>query len=117
MSSRARAALLAIAGLLASACVTRVGDLSVMSPRITNLPTRSLDRRVEGMDCVYFALLFLPVSGSLFPSVEEAIDRAMQAVPEGNIVTNVAMYVDSAGVPPLVHRQCIRIKGDVGVLE
>ena len=44
------------------------------------------------------------------------MDRAMAEVPEGNVMTNVAMYTDVV-FTYVWNQTCLRVKGDVGTLR
>ncbi len=99
--------------LLAAGCSFNLGTMSALATHNINVPSKTIGREVEGSDCLYF-LLFVPVSGSLEPNVEEAVDRAL-ATQEGagNAMTNVALYLDTAGLPPIFWQTCYRVKGEV----
>jgi hypothetical protein len=71
-------------------------------------------RSVEGKDCVY-RLILIPF-GALVPNLEEAMDRALAKVPEGNVMTDVAIYNDVVSTL-IFNQQCLRVKGDVGKIE
>ncbi len=88
----------------------------MVSSQNTALPIRDIARSLEGEDCEIRLLGLLPVSGSLFPSLEEAMDRALEQVPEGNVMTSIAVYSDVLNLF-LVTQVCTRVKGDVGTLE
>jgi hypothetical protein len=97
-------------------CVFSMGDLSLVASENVGLEPQIARRSVEGQDCVYTVLLFIPING-LVPNIEEAMDRAMEKVPEGNVMTNVALYSDVVMIPYIFTSTCLRAKGDVGVLE
>lgn len=88
-------------------CSYDAGTLTAIATRNVSLPTQSLGREVQGSDCVYF-LFGTPISGSAFPSIQEAIDDALSQEPQGDALTNVVFYLDS--VP---FGRCLRVKGDV----
>jgi hypothetical protein len=94
------ASLLAICG-----CSFNAGTLTAAATHNVNVPVESLGREVEGSDCVYF-VFGVPVSGSLFPNLGEAVDNALHQ--EGDALENVVVYLDRA---PFT--SCIRVKGDV----
>ena len=108
---------LALALLISCAfpgCAFRMGDLSLVASENVAFAPDVKRKSVEAEDCVY-TLLFIPLGGFV-PNVEEAMDRAMEQVPEGNVMTNVAIYQDVI-ITYLFNQQCLRVKGDVGVLE
>ena len=103
-------ALLALPG-----CAFRMGDFTLVASENVGLAPETVRRSVEGKDCAYRLLFFIPL-GSIVPNAEEAMDLAMEKVPEGNVMTNVAIYNDVVNL--IVFSQtCLRVKGDVGVLE
>jgi hypothetical protein len=91
-----------------------MGDFSLISSQNVAFAPEPIRRGVEGRDCVY-TLLFIPIGG-LVPNVEEAMDRAMDQVPEGNVMTNVAIYNDLI-FTYIFNQQCTRVRGEVGKLE
>ena len=99
--------------LVLSACTTRLGDLTILSTKNVSTMPKVVQRTVEGEDCIHLAL-FIPVSGRLNPTIDEALDNAMSNVPEGNVMTDVAQYNDLL-FTFLYNRTCYRVKGDVGV--
>ena len=116
MHSRAQSSLLAASIALSSvlsACTTRLGDLTILSTKNVASTANVMKRGVEGRDCVNL-LLFIPISGRLNPSVDEAMSDAMSKVPEGNIMTDVALYNDII-FTYIFNQTCFRVKGDVGV--
>jgi hypothetical protein len=91
-----------------------MGDFSLISSQNVALAPEPIRRGVEGSDCVY-TLVFIPIGG-LVPNVEEAMDGAMDQVPEGNVMTNVAIYNDLI-LTYVFSRQCTRVRGEVGKLQ
>jgi hypothetical protein len=91
-------------------CSLRMGDFTAIATQNVRTPSQELRPRVEGRDCVHW-ILFIPV-GSLIPNIEEAVDRALEKVPEGNAMANVALYQDPF-FTYIYNRSCIRVKGDV----
>lgn len=105
-------ALLLVAAALATGCRTRLGDLTIASTKNVGLNPEPVKRSVEGKDCANF-LLFIPI-GKLNPNLEDAMEAAMEKVAAGNIMTDVAIYVDQ--ISAIVFNQvCYRVKGDVGI--
>jgi hypothetical protein len=99
----------ALALVVALGCTTRVGDLTIATPK--NL-SRSFDvvrADIEGEDC-YHMLLFIPL-GSINPSMEGAIDDALESVPEADAMTN-ARFQQSILFTLLYNQGCYRVRGD-----
>ena len=97
-----------------SGCSFRTGDLSIVASQNVGLQPELIQRSVEGEDCTH-VLLFIPM-GSLVPNLDEAMDRALEKVPDGNILTDVAVYSD-VRFTYIYNRTCLRVKGDVGRLK
>jgi len=108
--------------VLLTACATRIGDLTIASSK--NLPHEfeTLQEGVEGRDCSnILMLLFIPIPfGSLRPSLDEAMDRAIDQVPNANMLTNVTISQEPVVVPLLLVnfiRNCLVTSGDAGRLR
>jgi len=101
----------AAAAFLLSGCSFDMGTLTALATHNVNIPTKPIERQVEGTDCIY-TFLGVPVTGSLVPNLQEAIDRAMAQVPEGDAMENVALYDDPTWYV-LGSSECFRVKGDV----
>jgi hypothetical protein len=104
------------------ACATRIGDLSLATSKNLSRSFDSLAEDVEGKDCARVLwLLFIPIPfGSLQPSLEEAMDRAIEKVPGGDMMTNVTITNEPFLVPLLVinyRSDCLVVEGDVGKLD
>jgi hypothetical protein len=95
----------------AIACTFNIGTMTALATHNVNAPSSAVGRQVEGRDCVYW-VLGIPVSGSLVPNLQEAIDRAMAQVPEGDAMTNVALY-DDPTFYLVGGSNCLRVKGEV----
>jgi hypothetical protein len=65
---------------------------------------------VEGRDCIYYVLI-LPVSGSLYPNLQEAVDIALAKAPQANALANAALYSDLR-TAILISEVCFRVEGD-----
>jgi hypothetical protein len=100
--------------IVSSGCSFRTGDLSVVSSKNVGLQPEVIRRGVEGSDCSHM-LLFIPL-GSMVPNLDEAMDRALEKVPEGNVLTDLAIYNDVL-FTYIYNRTCLRVKGDVGSLK
>ncbi len=95
----------------AAACSLNMGTMTALATHNVNVPNRPIERQVEGSDCIY-TVLGIPVSGSLVPNLQEAIDRAMAQVPEGDAMTNVAFYNDPTFYI-VGSSNCFRVKGEI----
>lgn len=112
MGRLAIALLIAAVALASGGCRTRLGDLSIASTRNVALNPSPERIRVEGRDCAH--LVFFAPLGKWSPSLDEALDDALERVPDGNIMTNVAIYRDVL-LLLVYNRTCWRVKGDVGI--
>ncbi len=101
---------LAIA-MLSSGCTTRVGAFTFASTKNLGVAYAPLQTGVEGEDCVHF-ILYIPVSGTLNPNIEDAVDRAVEKVPNGDMMTNVTVNEDML-FTLIYNRVCARVTGDV----
>ncbi|MBI3767764.1 MAG: hypothetical protein HY271_04615 [Deltaproteobacteria bacterium] len=103
---------IAAVALLSTGCSLRMGDLTAVATMNVRVPSAPLHRTVEGKDCVDWLFMIIPL-GSIVPNVQEAMDRALAKVPEGNALTNVRLYNDPLVIPYLWLRNCLRINGEV----
>jgi hypothetical protein len=101
--------LLVLLVAFATGCTTRVGDLTIATSK--NLPQRFdvVRQDVLGKDCSYM-FLFIPL-GKLNPSVEGAIDDALEAVPEADAMADAQFHQDIL-FTLLFNQSCFRVKGD-----
>ncbi len=100
--------LLAIAML--SGCTTRIGAFTFASTKNLGVTYPPVQTGVEGEDCVNM-ILFIPM-GTLNPNVQDAVDRAVEKVPNGDMMTNVTVNEDML-ITLLYNRNCVRVTGDV----
>lgn len=91
-------------------CTTNLGDLTIVSTHNVAVESETLQRNVEGEDCANM-LLFIPL-GKLDPNLEDAMDMAMEKVPDGHLMANVAIYSEIL-FTYIFNRVCLQIKGDV----
>ncbi|MAE94769.1 MAG: hypothetical protein CL910_08930 [Deltaproteobacteria bacterium] len=102
---------------LAVGCTARMGDLVIVSSHSVNVSPEPLRAGAEGQDCAY---RFLPILlgglpiGKWVPNIEDAMDRAIETTPDGNLLTNVVMYQTVWSVI-LMNGTCLKVRGDVGV--
>jgi hypothetical protein len=101
--------------LCLAACTTPLGNMTVLSTAPLPSPARPLQADVEAVDCAHF-LLFLPVSGRISSSIERAMRKALEQVPEGNALTDVSFY-NEVLFAYLYNRTCTRLVGTVAVIE
>jgi hypothetical protein len=99
---------LAIATL--SGCTTRIGAFTFASTKNLGVAYAPLQTRVEGEDCVTI-ILFIPL-GTLNPNIQDAVDRAVEKVPNGDMMTNVTLNEDLL-FTLIYNRVCVRVTGDV----
>jgi len=100
---------LILAVLLFAGCTTRIGDLTVASTK--NLP-RDFDvvqKGMSGKDCAYSLLSIIPL-GTLNPTVDGAIDDALESVRDADALTDASIYNDIL-ITILFNSNCIRIEG------
>ena len=100
--------ILAIAML--SGCTTRIGAFTFSSTKNLGVAYAPLQTHVEGEDCVS-VILFIPI-GTLNPNIQDAVDRAVEKVPNGEMMTNVTLNEDLL-FTLIYNRQCVRVTGDV----
>jgi hypothetical protein len=105
-----RPLLLALSVMTLCACTQRIGDLTFVTSKNIGYTYPALRRSVRGLDCAQ-SILFIPW-GSLRPNVEEAVDRAVDQVPDGDMLINAAVHNDIL-ITLLYNRNCIRVDGDV----
>jgi hypothetical protein len=101
-------ALLLAGLLLTSGCTTRVGDLTVASPKNVPRQFRVVKERVVGRDCGYRFLFFN--FGVLNPSTDGAIDSALASVPGADALMNANLFTDFVEVI-LFAQTCVRVEG------
>lgn len=94
--------------LLPVACTTRIGDLTVASPKNIPAQLEAVERRVTGKDCSYM-ILFIP-AGTMNPTIDGAIDDALEKVPEADALVNASIHNDLV-YALLYASNCIRVEG------
>jgi hypothetical protein len=110
-----RVACITGAAIALSGCAFRMGDLSIVSSKNVALNPEPIKRSVEGKNCLYFLLGFIPIMGFV-PNIEEAMDQALAQVPDGNLLTDIAVYSEMTYFV-VASEQCIRVKGDAGKIR
>ena len=93
-----------------SGCTTRVGAFTFASTKNLGVAYTPLQTGVEGEDCVNI-ILFIPI-GTLNPNIQDAVDRAVEKVPNGDMMINVTLDEDFL-FTLIYNRECVRVTGDV----
>jgi hypothetical protein len=105
-----RKKLLFLAFALLSGCTTRIGAFTFASTKNLGVAYPPLQTNVEGEDCTTL-ILFIPL-GTLNPNIQDAVDRAVEKVPNGDMMTNVTLNEDLL-FTLFYNRVCVRVTGDV----
>src|SRR5579863_2392931 len=92
--------------LLVSACSTRLGSFTVAATKNIGSTYKPLQTGVTGSDCSQ-VVLFIPW-GSLNPNLQEAVDRAVEQVQGGDMMTNVVV-TDDILFTFFYNRNCITV--------
>lgn len=90
-------------------CTTRMGDLSIATSKNLTRDFEVVRADVEGEDCTHM-LLFIPI-GSMNPSMEGAIDNALESIPEADAMTN-ARFKQTTLFTLIYNQGCLKVKGD-----
>jgi hypothetical protein len=98
-----RLAILLGAALLVS-CSAQVGTFTLVSPGTPEMPR--LRQRVRGVDCAVLPLV-MPT-----PSLQRAVERAVEQVPWGEMLVDVTVTNDFL-VTGVYNRSCYRVEGEV----
>ena len=93
----------------ASGCTTRLGDLTIATPK--NLPQQFdvVMKDVEGEECLS-QILIIPL-GTTNPTIDGAIDAALAKAPDADALVDASVHTDLI-FTLLYNRSCVRIKGD-----
>jgi hypothetical protein len=105
-----RKAVLFLAITMLSGCTTRIGAFTFASTKNLGVAYPPLQTSVEGEDCVSI-ILFVPI-GTLNPNIQDAVDRAVEKVPNGDMMTNVTVSEDLL-FTLIYNRRCVKVTGDV----
>jgi hypothetical protein len=100
---------------IATGCVTRVAEFSVIANRQVEFELSERGRRVEAEVCTRM-VLFVPLEH--FATLGEVFDLALAQVPpdEGNTLVDVSFYNDAL-VTLFWNRTCLRVRGTAARLE
>ena len=107
---------LLLSSVLASACTMRQGDFTVMTNRMVNLDRVDLDelprqKRVKGEETKLIELFFIPFPPSSYPSIEGAVDDALNKG-DGDLITDAVITMTRTSFI-LGTTQKITVEGDV----
>ena len=91
------------------ACTTRVGDFTIVTSKNLSQEFKVVRNDVEGMDCMNM-FLFIPL-GSMNPSMEGALDDAINEVPGADAMTN-AQFRRTLLFTLIFNQVCVRVTGD-----
>lgn len=92
------------------ACTTRIGDLTVASPK--NIPTHFevVQQQLTGEDCVQLILGFIPI-GTLNPTLDGAIDDALaKTAGRADALADLSIFQDFLYLL-LYAEGCMRVEG------
>lgn len=97
--------------LTLSGCTTvRMGSLTLTSTKNLGETYVPLQKQVSGENCTD-DILGIPL-GTLNPNLQDAIDDAVEKVPNGDMMTNVTIHKDLF-VTIVFNQLCVRVNGDV----
>jgi hypothetical protein len=91
-------------------CSARLGNFTFVTTKNLGVTPKPLTRQITGEDCIH-QILGIPI-GSLNPSIQEAMDRAIAQAPSGNAMTDIAIHEDIMTLL-LYTRICMRVDGAV----
>jgi hypothetical protein len=104
-----RSVVLMLAWLAMVACTTRVGDLTVATPKNLPVQFKEVKKGLVGKDCAYTLLGIIPL-GVLNPSIDGAIDAALAQAEGADALVDASIYNDVM-IALIVNSNCIRIQG------
>lgn len=110
----ARFGALFLMAAFAAGCTYPAATLPIVANGNVGAAPKLVKRNVEGEDCVYRVLGLIPTSRHWTPSVEDAMEDAMQGG-DGNVLTDVVWYGDLT-YTILWSKECLIVKGDLGKL-
>jgi hypothetical protein len=105
-----RKAVLFLSIAMLSGCTTRIGAFTFTSTKNLGVAYAPLQTSVEGEDCVTL-IVFIPI-GTLNPNIQDAVDRAVEKVPNGDMMTNVTLSEELL-FTLIYNRVCVKVNGDV----
>lgn len=98
--------------LLESGCSVPVAELSLVSTTSADWPVMVLERGVEGRSCRSSLVLGLIPMGRQPSIVGEAIQRTLDVVPDGELLTNASVALATVDIV-LFRRECAHVSGTV----
>jgi hypothetical protein len=104
----ASAAMLLLASIALISCTTRVGDLTVATPKNLPVTFTEVKKGLVGRDCAY-SVLGIPL-GVLNPTIDGAIDAALEQAEGADALVDASIYNDIM-IALIVNSNCIRIQG------
>jgi hypothetical protein len=90
-------------------CTTRIGDLTVASPKNVPVTFDVVKKGIEGKDCAYQLLSLIPI-GTLNPTMDGALDEALAKVEDADALTDASFYNDIL-ITLIFNSNCIRVEG------
>lgn len=100
---------LAAAAVLFAGCTTRYGDLTVGSTKNIPADLEVLRESVVGRDCSH-NILGIFGFGVQNPTIDGALDNAIEQVPKADALSDAALYWDRI-VTIIYNRACVRVEG------
>lgn len=111
--NRIAAGLGLVLALSSTGCVTRLGDMTILSTKNIELSQMgSFERaptRVEGRDAAHI-IIFIPTGT---PDLEEAVDRAIESVPGGVALVDAVCYSSWWYIPYVYGQVQYKVEGNV----
>lgn len=93
MKSRTIVLGIVVLALVVSGCSQRMIDFSIISSKNVSIATAARGSATEGEDWAHWFLI-IPVTGTMIPSLEEAVDRAIEAAgPEYDALMDGVVYM------------------------
>jgi len=92
-----------------SGCTTRIGDLTILSTKNIPAEVTTIRENVEGKDCANIVLLLIPI-GVMNPTIDGAIDDALDKVPGADALIDVTIK-SYAWTVLLFTQQCVTVEG------
>ncbi len=92
-----------------SACTTRIGDLTILGTKNIPAEVTVIRENVEGKDCANIILLLIPI-GTMNPTIDGAIDDALDKVPGADALIDVTIK-RYAWTAILWTQECVTVEG------
>ena len=101
--------LVATVAVVAAGCTTRYGDLTVGSTKNIPADLEILRENVVGRDCSH-NILGLFTFGVQNPTIDGALDNAIEQVKGADALSDAALYWDRV-ITIIYNRACVRVEG------